>query len=256
MAKLFTKISDLDFVEPRAINRASLNHTPSREPMRNSTWKSVPRFDEVENHRFTYRYEQPEFYRFCQDSVIFPWVVAQAIKHDFQQTPEKVLDVCAGCGVIGFELSAYLPEIKSIDFLEVQQNFQSTFERNREIAGRDSSFRFLNINYEELLKIEHADSYDLIVGNPPYFQTPEGKLSQNQEQNRCRFFIDSDLAHLVRSITNALKIGGVAYLLVKTGDQHGRSVLGQLMLSCGDSIDISAHALVRETGVVRLQKLR
>jgi tRNA1Val (adenine37-N6)-methyltransferase len=203
---------------------------------------------------FTYQYQQPDAYHFCQDSVLFPQFVTQALQvaidDDFQ-----TLDVCAGCGVLGFELAFHEPRLKKIDFLEIQNEFREYFEQNRIIAGRGNGFRFWQANYEILLKEEHAQKYDLIIANPPYFYQGEGRLSPSELQNRCRFFLDSDLKNLLLGCANALKPTGQAFLLVKSGKAHGRSALREGALALSGKAQIEVVGQIRGTDVVRLRPL-
>src|ERR1700743_1312527 len=91
---------------------------------------------------FTYEYSQPEEYHFSIDSIEMPWEIAQALKgrlHEGELTPEQIkswraLDLCAGTGVLGFELNFHLPEIRHIDFVEVQEIYQTHFEHNKKLA--------------------------------------------------------------------------------------------------------------------------
>nr|WP_232004068.1 hypothetical protein [Legionella jordanis] len=55
------------------------------------------------------------------------------MQHKLNQTDLsslKVLDLCAGCGVIGFELSWHLQGIRQIDFIEVQDIYTEYFFQN------------------------------------------------------------------------------------------------------------------------------
>lgn len=183
------------------------------------------------DHKFTYSYSQPPEYRFCQDSVIFPRFVADRVYLDENS---KVLDVCAGCGVIGFELAFYHPALAHLDFLEVQRDFRVHFEENLKVTGL--SGRFLEMNYSQLLRAEFEDRYDLIVGNPPYFLPQEGKPSPVKLNQHARFFMDADFETLIAGVRHALKPQGEAYLLVK----EARSSIGEVV---GD---------IRGTKVVRI----
>jgi tRNA1Val (adenine37-N6)-methyltransferase len=212
--------------------------------------------NEVPNRTFTYSYEQPAEYRFCQDSIIFPWWVAEQLKQRLDVGPNfRVLDVCAGCGVIGLELAHYEPRLSAIDFLEVQGEFRDSFMKNLQITGR-SDFRFLQMNYRSLLETQSAETYDLIIGNPPYFLPTEGLQSPSVINNRCRFFIDSDLATLVLATFHALKPGGIAYLLVKSGQEHGRIALNDitLLLAGQAAATVSVAVEIRNTQVICLIK--
>jgi tRNA1Val (adenine37-N6)-methyltransferase len=171
-------------------------------------------------------YSQPDEYHFCQDSILFAKFVAsktKAIPQNF-----KALDLCAGCGVIGLELSHHIPDLKDFDFIEVQNLFEPHFESNKRSFNK-KDFRFLNCNFETLLN-EKPAQYDLIVANPPYFSSDEGRLSENQPQDRARFFIDSTFEKFVETILHLLKPEGEAYFLAKSGDIHGRNLLRTLQL--------------------------
>ncbi len=202
--------------------------TAPLKPLSQSTTQNFPRIDDSPDRKFTYRYAQPEAYHFCQDSILFPLFVATRVR-SAGASPASALDLCAGCGVIGFELAHHLSSVATCDFVEIQDVFRPYFERNLEITGRSANdFRFLQTNYVTLLTPEYADRYDVIVANPPYFFPNEGKLSPSEVKNRCRFFLDSDLQTLLRVILHALKLKGEAYLLAKPGEKHGRDSIGEI----------------------------
>lgn len=215
----------------------------------------VPRIEEARDHVFTYQYVQPEAYRFCQDSVIFPKFVADQL-NGLDIGPEfRALDIGAGCGVIGLELAHYVPALRNFDFLEIQADFQTYFEQNREIVGRNQDpFRFLRMNYADLLSEEFRESYDLVVSNPPYFMPGEGKLSPFEMKNRCRFFLDSDLPTLVRAISRILKPQGQAFVLTKTGERHGRDTLRDIRLLLVGVAEVTLVADIRGTGVFKIYR--
>lgn len=218
--------------------------------------------------QFTYDYAQPDAYHFCQDSVIFPKHVAEALVHREVSPEFRVLDVCSGCGVIGFELAHHDSRLTQVDFMEIQDEFRPAFEQNLTITKRQhSTFRFLNESFENLTQPAKSGIYDLIVGNPPFFLLGEGWLSPSLTQNRCRFFIDGSLRQLIVGVANALKVGGEAFLLVKSGQKHGRDTDRDMRLwlagaqfqdtSNGGAARILAEWIgdVRGTPVLNLRKL-
>lgn len=207
-------------------------------------------------HTFTYEYSQPTEYHFCQDSVVFPKFVAHYLKDRPVTDDYRVLDVCAGCGVIGFELAHHDRRLKKVDFLEIQEAFRSHFAANLEITGQSPAhFRFIHGNYADLKNEQFANQYDLIVGNPPYFFLGEGLLSPSEFQNRCRFFIDSDLRTLFEGVLNALKPAtGTAFLLVKSGEKHGRRSLRDLTLWLAGRGTVEKATEIRGTTVIKVTK--
>jgi hypothetical protein len=246
---------------------------------------------QAEGHRFTYEYAQPDGYRFCQDSVILPMFVARdrfgigespaaprveepaSCERKFLSLPLdfRVLDVCAGCGVVGLELAHYVSAMRQVDFLEVQPEFASAFQENLRRTDRSpSEFRWLEMNYGVLSEQRFSESYDLIVGNPPYFTPGEGQMApggQTREsesrtmQNRCRFFLDGDLRILITGVANALRPGGRAYLLVKSGTLHGRDALrdvrlwtAQYAVLSGRPLTVDIPVSIRGTPVVQISR--
>lgn len=203
-------------------------------------------------NQFTYTYSQPPNYRFCQDSILFPHFVAQTIRERVNKD-SRVLDVCAGCGVVGFELQYHLPVLRQIEFLEVQDEFAPHFARNCEITGR-SEFKFLRLNYGALSLPEFSEQYDFIVGNPPYFFIGEGKTPPDRLKYRARFFADESFEALIEGLMNSLRPDGEAYLLIKAGLKHGRNSLAAIQNLIGNRGNAKLAADIRGTGVVSFTK--
>lgn len=197
--------------------------------------------------RFTQSYSQPESYRFCQDSVLAPLHIARDIEGWFTP-PMRVLDLGAGCGVMGIELAHAAPAVRHVDFLEIQSEFRPHFEVNR---GVREGFRFVESHWSALADAPAAGSYDLVISNPPYFDANEGTLGWDRLSNRCRFFLDDSFEGMVRAALAALKPGGRAYLLIKNGERHGRETMAFLR-TIAWNCDVDTIADIRGTDLVRI----
>lgn len=208
--------------------------------------------EDVGDRKFTATYNQPDDYHFCLDSVIFAKFVAERIAHADRL---RVLDVCAGCGVIGLEIAHHQPWIEQIDFLEKQNVFRDYFEANRQQSGfADRDFRFINGDFRDLTRDSYREMYDLIVANPPYFLRGEGRLSPSDLRNQCRFFLDGSLEELCLGLVNTLRPRGHAFLLVKDGCRHGRDSVQSIRKIVSDTVKVRVAAVIRGTLVVELTK--
>ncbi|MGZ3691925.1 MAG: methyltransferase, partial [Pseudobdellovibrio sp.] len=160
------------------------------------------------NPIYTISYEQPEEYRFSHDSVFLAQFVYEHYKNQLTEST-RVLDLCAGCGIIGLDLlfhfySNHKKAPQSVDFIEVQSVYEKYFSTNAlsltEKLQLKLPLNFLNLNYRDLvLSAGYKNKYDLILCNPPYFKKEQGRLSPSEFKNRCRFYIDSNFRELIQS---------------------------------------------------------
>lgn len=148
--------------------------------------------------------------------------VAKQLQERSDLNTLRVLDLCAGCGVIGLELSWYVRELRNFDFVEIQSIYTSYFKQNMAIVNRpELQLRWHLVNYELLIEPEWKEKFDLIISNPPYFHPEHGMLSPSQFKNRCRFFLDGSFKSYVQAIVNTLSKGGKAFVLLRPLKQHG-----------------------------------
>lgn len=208
------------------------------------------------NSIYTFDYFQPSEYRFSLDSVFLAQLVAKKYENHPQLSELSILDLCSGCGVIGLELAIHLNTIRNIDFLEVQEIYQTYFEKNLTgIKGDafDINFKLIQNNYETF-NLDESKRYDIIVSNPPYFFKEEGLLSPSEFKNRCRFFLDSNFKELITCIIRSLKVDGEAFVLLRPGVHHGRNLFNELKSHIGDDASADIFGEVRGTNVVRIIK--
>lgn len=145
-------------------------------------------------------------------------------------TSSKILDLCAGCGIVGLDFlfhrhKAGLTQPLSTDFVEVQEVYKTHFNQNtnefKKIIGTQPYLQLINTNYENLQQPEYKDRYDLVLCNPPYFRLGQGALSPSEFKNRCRFFIDSDFKQLLASLEACTALGAEVYILLNSLSEHG-----------------------------------
>lgn len=213
------------------------------------------------NAHFTFHYSQPDEYRFSHDSVFLARRVFELLKTEVKESWQG-LDLCAGCGIIGLDFlfhcraeASHIPA--RFDFLEVQEVYKTHFQANAgQLRDLATELQFVNANYETLLSAEWAQRYDLILCNPPYFHHGQGKLSPSDFKNRCRFFLDSDFATLLRGLVHSLKPEGRAFVLLREQSEHGWSSFAEAQRILGSTVHFEKLEDIRGTGFVQITKAR
>lgn len=215
------------------------------------------------NKIYTINYEQPQEYRFSLDSIFLAQSVFNAIQNKISPT-SNILDLCSGCGVVGLELFFHLIKNKtqppaSIDFLEIQQIYNSYFynnlQRMKDVLNSQLNSNLFNKNYTELLTDSNfAKKYDFIVCNPPYFLTEQGKLSTSEFKNKCRFYIDSDFFHLLKTVAHCLKPTGEAYVLIHSLHNHDMNLLADSRIQTL-SLNFEKIESIRKTDLYKITHL-
>lgn len=205
--------------------------------------------DRPADHSFTMKYSQPDEYHFCLDSVLLPRLVAD-LTRDSLSSDAVVMDMAAGCGVLGCEFLFYRPDVWKLVYLEKQKIFESHIQHNLNILRET-----IKTNVRTEIKIKavkdwheaHAMAYDLILVNPPYFFEDEGSTPPLDIKANCHFFLDSNPEDFIRAIDFYLRPGGEAYVLVKKPERWMFSL---------PTLSVSQVAVIRGTPVIKFTRLK
>ncbi len=152
-------------------------------------------------------YLQPAFYRFNADSLkLVKWLVS------LRPACTHLLDLGAGCGVIGIELSNDL-EPSNLTLVEAQKEFLPYLKNNiRTQLKTKTKVEIIEASFGEW---KAHSRFDLIVCNPPYYLKGHGQEAQDQAKHMARTFMVDDWAILLSVIENTLTRTGKAFLVVK-----------------------------------------
>lgn len=150
-------------------------------------------------------YLQPEFYRFNEDSLKLVHLIKEKLS-----ACSAILDLGAGCGVIGIELSSHFnPALLTL--VELQNEFHDFLQQNCQ--------KFVKANFEVFITSfglwNPLYKYDLVVCNPPYYLPHSGQQSPDERRGRARSFIYENWEVLIQCIDRSLSNKGRAFLVIK-----------------------------------------
>ncbi len=120
---------------------------------------------------------------------------------------DRILDLGAGSGIIGLILAFRHPAV-SVTGLEFQPDLARLARDN---ADRNNLGRRLTIIEGDLRDnsgLLPAESFDLVVGNPPYRRPGQGRVSPDDQRARARHEIDATLDDVVRAAALSVKNRG------------------------------------------------
>ena len=151
-----------------------------------------------------YIIQSKNLYRFSLDSVMLADFCK--VKHS-----DKVLELCSGSGVISFLISLqFIP--KEIVGMEICPKMFSMAQRTK-IYNKLQNISFINddiLNYSKYFK---AQSFDVIVSNPPYYVMPQdtSKIDNKNLTTKYEKCITMEQIFLVAS--KLLKNKGIFYVV-------------------------------------------
>ncbi len=187
-------------------------------------------------------FSQPDFYRFSDDSVVLAKFIADEVS---LSTGNRILDLCCGCGVVGLEVLARTSTPLHLDSLEIQSEFREYFDANckKLNSSHGHDIHFIVSDYNDY---SSPVPYNLILCNPPYFNSESNRPSPDEKRNRCRIFNSTERENLLKCIERLLGTESSCYILVRKAEGLYKLIEESIVFS---------HSCVREMGEVLLLKL-
>ena len=137
-------------------------------------------------------------YRFSIDAVLLAHFVAC-------ETGVAVLDLGTGCGVIPLILLyRHGPRIARVVGIEIQPELAERARENLEINGFMDNGVMLAGDFRQPASLIYAESFDLVVGNPPFFTAGDGRASRLDEARLARHQIMAGLPEVFRAAAFAV----------------------------------------------------
>ena len=118
----------------------------------------------------------------------------------------KVLDLGTGTGVIPLLIA---DEVEKIFAIELNSRMAETARRNVELNNLSEKITVLEGDYRQHRNIFKAESFDLVIANPPYIPIKSGDSNKLHGVARARHEFTATLEDVVTAARYVLKFHGV-----------------------------------------------
>lgn len=107
---------------------------------------------------------------------------------------DRVIDLGTGSGVIAICLAKRFKDIKIIG-LELQESLVKKAEEN----VKDYNIKIARGDIRDVKSIFDAESFDIVVGNPPYRKADDGRINPDREKAVARHEIEITLSEFIKA---------------------------------------------------------
>jgi len=139
-------------------------------------------------------------YRFSLDAVLLAHFCQPASR-------DKVLDLGCGCGVIGLILCYRHPNVQ-VTGLDLQPALAELTQSNVRANSLEDRFTVEQGDLRTIKQHLQAESYDLVLSNPPYHKVGCGRISQEDECALARHELTADPDSVIAAAAYAVKNRG------------------------------------------------
>lgn len=172
-------------------------------------------------------YQQPDFYKFNEDSIELAKFAAQKVV----ESDGKVLDLGAGSGIVGIEFLLSKTDFH-LTLVEKNIKFQSYIEKNLEQFNTKAEV--LISDWENVL-----GEYDLILSNPPYFFEDSSRPSQSLDRDHCRRWTRDQFKNFFKIIKRNLNSDGECFLSLRCERNELKDILADNNLKIEEVVEKS-----------------
>ncbi len=164
------------------------------------------------------KYSQPSFYHFAESSI-------QLSNFAYEKNKEAqfACDVFAGCGIVGRTYYEKNPNLKSLYFIELQNEFETHWKEN---CSSLKNIKFLQGDFRDFS--DHK--YDLIMANPPFFSEKSKRTPFNEKKKHCKIrgFEWSDFSSWVKG--QMQEMGDLFVLIPLDEDENFKEKMNLMLI--------------------------
>jgi tRNA1Val (adenine37-N6)-methyltransferase len=157
-------------------------------------------------------------YRFSIDPVLLAHFVRLGKE-------ETILDLGAGCGVIGLILLyRFSSSIASLTAFELQTGLAGIARENCEANTFQQQMEVVEGDLRNIKQVVQPGLFSTVVCNPPFYVAGSGRKSQNKEAEIARHQVSCTLAEIITAAEFSVKNRGKVYLI------YPADALGSLLI--------------------------
>ncbi len=119
---------------------------------------------------------------------------------------DRVLELGTGTGVIPLLIA---DEVAHVEAIELNPVMAELAQRNVRLNGLEQKISVKEGDYREIRSCYPAESFDLVMANPPYRPVTQGQANRIQGVARARHEFTATLADVTRAARYALRFHGV-----------------------------------------------
>lgn len=152
-------------------------------------------------------YQDSDFFSFSLDSIVL------ANYSKIRKNDNKIIDLCTGNGVVPIILNKRFN--KNIDCIEIQEKLVDLAKNSIKENNMENHINVLSGDINNYFDNKYNNYYDVVLCNPPYFNTVDIKNVQNlnYEKKVARHEILLNLNDLFNCVKKILKNDGTFYLV-------------------------------------------
>lgn len=145
----------------------------------------------------------------------FCYGVDSVLLSDFAKEMKKgstVLDLCSGNGIIGLLLCGKT-ELKNVIGIEIQADVCEMATRSILYNQLQGKFQMIRGDIKNIEQLVPAESFDVVVCNPPYKRENSGVINESKTKLIARHEILCNLEDVIKASFYGLKEKGCIYLI-------------------------------------------
>ena len=140
--------------------------------------------------------------RYSTDDLLTAWL---AIKTVSENPPARFLDLGSGLASVPMIVLWKFPNLSGIG-IEIRPNRYELAEKSLEVNGLTKRF---SIIHGDLRELDLDEKFDLVTSTPPYYQSTEGPLSENDDKAAARFELNGNIDDYFKTAAKHLNPNGV-----------------------------------------------